>query len=379
MPVRQPPRRIAALITLASAVAFASACSDSEANKQVPIATATPSSTSPLSSPTPWKPTFQEFALESNRNPVDIVAGADGNLWFTEPNVGMIGRMSASGTLIGEYAVPNASKANVLSGITLGSDNNVWFGDEQGNFIAKINAAGEITEIPLPADTRPSELASGPDGNVWFSTLSGLGKISPAAAASPTLYSLVTVSSPAGIISGPNNQIWFSEYLGQRVGHVDTNGLGLQEYPMPLPSTSYLPVGLTTGPDGAVWTAGGALFASGASQSVIGRVTAGGQISSFLPPTQITQNLISTIVAGPDQFLYAPESGRSPAFGGVAKIARITPQTGRIDEAPIPSGPSNGLGGITVGPDGNIWFTETGSSRIGRLLLHGVADQEASP
>jgi len=365
-----PSHRVAALLALASAAAFASACSGGGGSNPVPTTTATPSSTSPAATPTPWKTTIQEFTLASNRNPVDIVAGADGNLWFTEPNVGMIGHMSTSGTLVGEYAVPNASQAAILSGITLGSDNNVWFGDVQGNFVAKIDPSGNITEISLPANTTPSELTSGPDGNVWFSTSSGLGKLSPTSTATPTLYSLNTASSPGGITSGPNNEIWFSEYLGHRVGHVATDGSGLQEYPIPVPSASFFPAGLTTGPDGAIWIAGGASYASGASESVIGRVTTSGQSSYFLTPTQIGQNLISAIVTGPDQFLYVPESGQSPTFGGVANIARISPQTGHIDEAAIPSGPSNGLGGITAGPDGNIWFTEVGSSKIGRLLLH---------
>jgi streptogramin lyase len=49
---------------------------------------------------------------------------------------------------------------------------------------------------------------------------------------------------------------------------------------------------------------------------------------------------------------------------------KITPQNGKIDEIVLPSGSNSAPGGIVVGSDGNIWFAETGSSKIGRLLLH---------
>jgi len=360
--------RIAALLALAGIAAFASACSGGGSGP-VPTASPTPGGTSPASSPTPWRPTFQEFALAANRTPADIVSGADGNLWFNEPNAGMIGRMSTSGVLIGEYTVPNALQSSI-SGITLGSDNNVWFGNHSPNFIAKIDTSGNVSEIPLPANIFPELLTSGPDGNIWFSTTSGVGKLTPTSSATPTLYPLNTTAAPFGIISGPNGQIWFSDPSGHSVGHVTTSGSGLQEFPIPVPSVSYFPEELTMGPDGAVWTAGQASFPSGTPESVIGRITASGQSSYFLTPTQIAANLLGAIVTGPDNFIYAPETGQSPTFGGVANIARITPQTGHIDEAAIPSNPSNGVGGIVVGSDGDIWFTETGSSKIGRLLLH---------
>jgi hypothetical protein len=57
---------------------------------------------------------------------------------------------------------------------------------------------------------------------------------------------------------------------------------------------------------------------------------------------------------------------------GIGKIGRITPGSpNTITEFPIPSG--QGAEGITVGPDGNIWFAEQfvggndGGDKIGRI------------
>ena len=70
------------------------------------------------------------------------------------------------------------------------------------------------------------------------------------------------------------------------------------------------------------------------------------------------------ITAGPDGNLWFTESSGD-------RIGRITP-TGAVTE---PAGLSAGSfpQGITAGPDGNLWFTENGGSRIGRITTAGSA------
>ena len=60
------------------------------------------------------------------------------------------------------------------------------------------------------------------------------------------------------------------------------------------------------------------------------------------------------------------------ATSGLPKImetrsGRITP-TGTITEFAIPT-PFSGPEGITTGPDGNLWFTESDGNKIGRLSV----------
>ena len=63
------------------------------------------------------------------------------------------------------------------------------------------------------------------------------------------------------------------------------------------------------------------------------------------------------ITAGPDGNLWFTESG-----GG--QIGRITPAAHAITEFPIPTA-NAGPRGITAGPDGNLWFTEYTATRSG--------------
>ena len=41
-------------------------------------------------------------------------------------------------------------------------------------------------------------------------------------------------------------------------------------------------------------------------------------------------------------------------------------------EFPIPTGNSDAVG-ITVGPDGNLWFTEFDANKIGQVVLSAAA------
>jgi streptogramin lyase len=69
-----------------------------------------------------------EFPLSnSSESPGGIVAGPDGNLWFTEYYSGNIGRITPTGTIT-EFIVA-AGKNMSPSGITLGADCNLWFTD----------------------------------------------------------------------------------------------------------------------------------------------------------------------------------------------------------------------------------------------------------
>jgi virginiamycin B lyase len=64
------------------------------------------------------------------------------------------------------------------------------------------------------------------------------------------------------------------------------------------------------------------------------------------------------------------------------QIGRITP-SGVVTEFPIPT-PGSRPTGITAGPDGNLWFTESryetpGANKIGRITPSGVITEYSVP
>ncbi|MGH6796672.1 MAG: virginiamycin B lyase family protein, partial [Methylocella sp.] len=90
-----------------------------------------------------------------------------------------------------------------------------------------------------------------------------------------------------------------------------------------------------------------------------------GMIIEFPIPTAGSEPV--GITAGPDGNLWFTESHGN-------NIGRITTK-GVVTEFPVPTAFS-GPGGIAAGPDGNLWFTEESDNQIGTIsrTSHAIAE-----
>ena len=102
-------------------------------------------------------------------------------------------------------------------------------------------------------------------------------------------------------------------------------------------------------------------------------------LSATLPAQQLAiggypvNEYLNGITAGPDGALWFTETVAET----VGQIGRIT-TAGVVTEYPLPT--VNSLpAGITAGPDGALWFTEGGSNRIGRITTGGVITEYPVP
>jgi streptogramin lyase len=172
--------------------------------------------------------------------PDGIVAGPDGNIWFTDRYNNAIGKASPVATSAADVTLftlptPNSKPA----AITVGPDKRLWFTEDAGNSVRSIPTSATIENpgfsnpVVLPtAGSHPAGITTGPDGNIWFveAGVQKLGYISPS---SNTLigelaYSKAKYPPPgwladqtAGFITkGPDNNLWFTEPAGIKVGRV---------------------------------------------------------------------------------------------------------------------------------------------------------------
>ena len=107
------------------------------------------------------------------------------------------------------------------------------------------------------------------------------------------------------------------------------------------PHRQQRPLGITAGPDGALWF-------TGLSGNRIGRITTAGVITEFTVPT--ADSVPIGITAGPDGALWFTERQRQPDRADHHR-------RGRSPSSPVPTANSGPIG-ITAGPDGALWFTE---------------------
>jgi streptogramin lyase len=311
--------------------------------------------------------TITEFPIPTPASvPLDITAGPDGNLWFTEftPGVRTIGRITLGGAITEFPLAPNP--ANGPFGITAGSDGNLWFtlsplSDLPGNSaIGRITTGGVATEFSLPDGSEPLGIAAGPDGNLWF-VLAGtnaIGRITTSGVV--TQFTIPTASSaPAAIAAGPDGNLWFTELDANKIGRITTSGV-ITEFPIPTPGSQ--PAEITAGPDGAVWF-------NELAANKIGRITPAGIITEFPVPTPNAFPEGGEIVAGLDGNLWFTENSAN-------KIGRMT-TSGVVTEFAVPTADS-GPSAIAAGPDGNIWFTEELGNKIGRITTGVVFVPDAT-
>src|ERR1700759_525899 len=112
----------------------------------------------------------------------------------------------------------------------------------------------------------------------------------PTCVVAQTIQEFPISNKPLGIATGPDGALWFAEsFAPPKIGRITTAGT-VTEFPLPFPALLG-PVGVAAGSDGALW-----FTEPGAGK--IGRITTAGVITEF--PTLKTGSQPLAITAGPD-------------------------------------------------------------------------------
>ena len=286
------------------------------------------------------KNVVNKYPLPDAGGPNFIALGSDKNVWFTENTAGRIGRITPTGSIT-EFTVPSG---NPGVDISPGKKGTLWFTASPGagiSTIGKITTAGAITEYPLPSGHCGRGIAKGPDGNTWFvDPCSGadlIGKITPTG-------TITEYPTPAGdpggiidIVAGPDGNMWFVDQSGA-VGKVTTAG-AVTEFS--LADTAY---GIAAGPDGNLYVP---------TFYGVWRVTTSGTETKFQDNADIQPRL--DIVLGPDKQMWITDY-----FGD---LTEFNVKTNTFSTAIVVDG-GNGIRGLTLGGDGDVWIADTGGNAI---------------
>jgi streptogramin lyase len=274
----------------------------------------------------------------------------------------------------GKSALIPAANGSQPYGITQGADGNLWFTEIANNAIARITPAGVVTTFSLAglqAGSRPEDIVSDPNNGLLYFTEFGtgqIGAINPMAGSDAAILASETESAvvpsgagaePNGITLGPDGNLWFAEGSADRIGNINPTLTTINEFATGIGA---LPVNIVSGADGDLWF-------TEKNKNAIGRITTVGIVTEFSLAALGANNGPFDIVSDPNNsLLYFTEAN-------VGQIGRINPLAGtdtlilasETQSAVVPSGAGANPGGITVGPDGNLWFTEFGVSRIGNI------------
>ena len=213
--------------------------------------------------------------------------------------------------------------------------------------------AGVVTEeqVPTPNAT-PFGITAGPDGNVWFTELNGdrVGRVAlstfPTAGSITECGTLAASAQPADITSAPGSaKVWFDEFSADKIASVNTSTCAYTEYQIPTGGAQ--PSGLVADQSGVLWFA-----ESATGVAAIARMTTSGVFNEY-PVALAGSDPVDVAIAG-DNTVWYLDNGRN-------SVGHLTFPGGSptfVDYA-IPSNPAQPAT-MTLGPDGNLWFTELG-------------------
>jgi streptogramin lyase len=335
-----------------------------------------------------------------------ITAGPDGNLWFTAPPTFAEPRCSPEEPFDGPIArITPAGVVTVFSNgitgepsdITAVPGGDLWFtvpsllaSREAPGTIGRITPAGVVTEgfgtgtlveecfleFGFSFFPPPSRITTGAEGDLWvtigncgltrcFQSPGEVARVTPEG----TMIRFQTHNpAEAGALTlGHEGHLWVtlshfvSSPCGSRLASFSPEGV-VTEFPLGGCRLSDVPLDITTGPEGNLWvTQGEELHFPDCEECRPGHI-------ARMTPTGTVTELSRGITGEPDQITLGPDGNLWFTEPEANRIGRITPR-GKVTEFSEGITPGARPFAITAGPDGTLWFTEEGSGDIGRVKL----------
>ena len=219
---------------------------------------------------------FTQFTLGDGRRLGGIAAGADGNLWFADPEQHRIGRITTAGSVTYFGGIP----ADIApTRVTRGVDGNIWFWGRERQLsrsVGRITPDGTVREFALGSGFGAGEVAAGPDGAMWL-----VGRFGGGTSDIPRQLARLTPTGQLGVlpftglffgegyyqvrglVAGPDGNLWLG-LLGEQgegppspIARLSPSGDSYTAFCVRgVPPDAYTPV---VGPDGAIWAVAGAV------------------------------------------------------------------------------------------------------------------------
>ncbi|HYH06151.1 MAG TPA: hypothetical protein VEK11_03730 [Thermoanaerobaculia bacterium] len=285
------------------------------------------------------------YAMPTGSGPHGIEFDADRRLWVTLEFHGQIVRLDANGRIDKTYDVtlecPTCAKGARINthphGLWFGRDGKtIWYTGKGTGTVGRITPDGKHTTFPLTktVGSVPIYVRAGNDGTMWITELVGNAIAKITEDGELTEFLIPTHNSrPIAIVPEPGNSrnMWFSEEAGNRVARITPEGK-ITEFPIPMTQPNVILAGLAFDDAGNLW------------------------VQQYVDQNNPTPANPSP--AGSDHIIRIDKSILTATdLSQVPVTFYKVPTTQTV------------MHRIMQGPDGNIWFTELGSNKVGKVIV----------
>ncbi len=300
------------------------------------------------------KVTIREWAVPTKgAHPHDPAVGPDGSLWFTEQMANKLGRLDPTTGEIKEYPLAEGKNSGP-HGLVADSEGNIWFTANFGGYIGKLDPrTGEVTEYKMPNEKTddPHSAVFDARGVLWFTVQAGnmVGRLDPKTGKIDLKEVPTDSAMPYGIQINSKGVPILCELGANKMGSIDPKTLTIKEYVLP---ASARPRRLAIAADDTVY------FTDFKSGRLGVLSTSTGAVQMFASPGGAESNPYGITIT-PDGMVWYSESGVKPNT-----IIRFDPKTETFARANIPSG-GGVVRNMAATRDGRVYIACSGVDKVG--------------
>ncbi len=286
------------------------------------------------------------YPMPAGSGPHGIGFDADRRLWVSLEFSGQIVRLDANGkpdlTFDVKLNCPTCANGQKINthphGMSFGLDGRtIWFTGKATGTVGQLTPDGKMTTYALSTvGSVPIYVRAGNDGTMWVTELVGNAIARITADGKVTEFPIPTHNSrPIAIVPEPgSNAMWFTEEAGNRVARITPDGT-ITEFPVPMTQPNSILAGLAFDSENNLW------------------------VQQYLDQNNPTPANPSP--SGSDSIIRIDKSILTAAASDISKVPFTyykTPSTQTV------------MHRIVQDPDGDIWFTELGINKVGKLFTH---------
>jgi virginiamycin B lyase len=301
----------------------------------------------------PTKVLIHEWEVPTpNSRPHDPALGPDSSLWYTGQQSNTLGKLDPKTGTIKEYPVKIPDSGP--HGLVADKGGNIWFTANYKGYIGKLNLQnGEETEYPMPdpAARDPHSLVFDQKGILWFTVERSnfVGRLDPQTGAIRLKPSTTLNSIPYGIAVNSKGIPFFCEFGTNKLASINPETMEITEH--------LLPQGAR--PRRLAIASNDMVYYTDFARGYLGRFDPNiGKIEEWASPGG-TESRPYGITITPDGVIWYSESGVKPNT-----IVRFDPGMKAFERWPIPSG-----GGVVRNmvstPDGDLYIACSGVNKVG--------------
>jgi virginiamycin B lyase len=285
-------------------------------------------------------------------NPHDPAVGTDGALWFTEQFVNKLGRLDPATGMIREY--PLKTNKSGPHGLVADREGNIWYTGNYAGLIGKLNPrTGEVTEykMPDPKASDPHTPVFDQQGVLWFTVQGGnfVGRLDPRTGKIDLKLVATRDALPYGMGINGKGIPFFCEFGTNKIARIDPKTMEITEYKLP---ESARPRRMAIAADDKIYFTD---FEGGH----LGRLDPATGAVKMWPSPAGSQSSPYGITITPDGMVWYSEAGPEPNT-----IVRFDPRTETFASAKIPSG-GGVVRNMAATPDGRVYLACSGVNKVG--------------